>query len=450
MKKSKLKKAECVGDNYKWVVGKGCFENAGAPKSVPKDTQKPASAKKVKLLKKDCDPTKYDWIVGKGCFEKLQTQAPQTPPRPAAKPPVAKPSVKDGARKKLKLLKKDCDPTKYDWIVGKGCFEKLQTAAVKPPVTVPPVTVPPVTVPPVTVCNGTTYIDKSEFLFVKGLNCLELPLAQVRFILGPCIFYEFELGNRKLYLFGEVHQAVSRDIPKLRTEGANTYNTLSFQAFVHSLATQNPEKTYDLMFENVYFANDFLWYSNSSVFNQITREFINCIDPDKRRYCPYKNLRTHYVDYRRAIPRPYKHATQQEIQEEIETLLKTPGKVLKQINAIKDEKIKNSFIDFFYDFVKNDSLSAGRSRVAVMDVYAMARILRDFDSKKKNGVGAFEGTAQNVIYYAGATHIKNFVKFLTDYLNLKPKAKIGNFIRNVTYRECQSFVDMGDLTKTMV
>jgi len=88
---------------------------------------------------------------------------------------------------------------------------------------------------------------------------------------------------------------------------------------------------------------------------------------------------------------------------------------------------------------------AGAVRMAVLDIYAMARILRDFDSKK-NDVSSFQGTAQNVIYYTGAAHTETFMRFLRDYLKLKPKATYGK-LKDVFLDRCQSFVDMGDLTK---
>ena len=96
-----------------------------------------------------------------------------------------------------------------------------------------------------------------------------------------------------------------------------------------------------------------------------------------------------------------------------------------------------------------DPLRGGRHAVAIMDIYAISRILRDFYSKK-NGISSFAGTAQNVIYYAGQTHTANFVKFLTEYLMLKPKTMSGVPYTEYEKHFCQTFVDMGDITKTMV
>jgi len=368
------------------------------------------------------------------------------PPKDKAQPAKAQPAPKAQPQspgphgKKVKILKPNCLPDKYVWVVGKGCFEKLA----KPPPVIK------------TFCTERTFISFGESPFIRNLDCRDLPLEQVRFILGPCVFFEFELGNRTLYLFGEKHGKWTRDVDEMTKLGVNKHTTLSFPAFVHSLAIQNPTKTYDLMFENVYFGDNFLDRCGSSTFDQISQEFENCIAPAKRINCPYKNLRAHYVDFRKyvefkKIRKSRKDLPPDEIRSEITKMIKTPGKVLKQINAIKDDRIRNLFIQFFDDFIKKDPKTAGFSAMAVMDIYAMARVLRDFDSKKTNGVSSFQGTAQNVIYYAGAWHIKTFVRFLTDYLKLKPKAVRG-FVSKLSPEllnfECKAFIDMGDMTKT--
>ena len=318
----------------------------------------------------------------------------------------------------------------------------------------------PVAKKPVENCDEHTYNDITyELPFVSSLNCLDLPLEQVRFILGPCCFYEFEIGDRKIYIFGEAHDWISRNQVELRKAGATKYNSLSFPAFVHSIVSQNPTKTYDLMYET---SKSLLKKSGSSnTFIQLNYQFENCIDPAKRYNCTYKNLRTHYVDFRRDFFTQIKREkiiqlNPAEIREHINDLLSKPGKVLKQINAIKDKRIGRLLVRFFRDYVANDPRGAGFAAAAIMDIYAIARILRDFDSKN-NGISSFTGTAQNVIYYAGAKHTINFVKFLTDYLKLKPKAAKGIFHRptatgffDIVEYGCQSFIDMGDITKTMV
>jgi len=52
---------------------------------------------------------------------------------------------------------------------------------------------------------------KTEFDY-PGSNgdfmCLELDLRKVEYIIGPYMFYQYRLGNRNIYLFGETHASL--------------------------------------------------------------------------------------------------------------------------------------------------------------------------------------------------------------------------------------------------
>ena len=105
-KKPKIKKSDCVGPRYEWVVGQGCYEVKEAlpkPQSPKKPSPKPQSPKKP-------------------------SPKPQSPKRPSPKPQSPKrPSPKSvtsvRGSKMPKIKKADCIPPNYDWVVGKGCFE---------------------------------------------------------------------------------------------------------------------------------------------------------------------------------------------------------------------------------------------------------------------------------------------------------------------------------------
>jgi hypothetical protein len=92
-----------------------------------------------------------------------------------------------------------------------------------------------------------------------------------------------------------------------------------------------------------------------------------------------------------------------------------------------------------------------------MDIYAIARIFRDFDSSVvkmdpllipkaiMNYVPPFKGTSQNVIYYAGAHHIKFLVIFIEKYLKILHTYKAGSpSISNISdfLLDCPSFVEI--------
>ena len=40
----------------------------------------------------------------------------------------------------------------------------------------------------------------------KKFNCKELPLKDIKYVLGPYTYFQFKLGGRNIYLFGETHE----------------------------------------------------------------------------------------------------------------------------------------------------------------------------------------------------------------------------------------------------
>ena len=287
--------------------------------------------------------------------------------------------------------------------------------------------------------------------------CLELPLEKVKYIIGPCTYYQFKLGNRNIYLFGEQHYYKPVDSRKV-----NASNSLTFPSFVYSLVTQNSFKTYDFMFENISFFEkenvDKVEHSYSPIFNALSEQFKNCINYTKRELCPYNNLRVHYVDYRQSSAAKQKQIISQSaienkksnlgseiedyfvqpseiptITKKILSMLESP-KMTKQLSAIKDENIQKSLIRFLNVEIHNrgeklkeqqDVINIVSYVSLVMDMYGLARLLRDFapDIRKPYKSG-FRGTSENVIYYAGSAHIRTMANFFTDYLGLVPEMKI--------------------------
>lgn len=282
-----------------------------------------------------------------------------------------------------------------------------------------------------------------EHDFVKGLNCFELPLKDVKYILGPCSFYQYKFGDRNIYFFGEEHASLGRDVRLMKGKLEKT-NTLSFSAFIHSLVTQNPEKTYDLMFEGAYFLSKhtpeerITYETTSPTFTDLSYHYESCIHFAKRKACPYNNLRVHYVDYRESkdIEKGEEDLSEEAILAKINLLLKS-GKTLKQISAIKEDYIREAIIDFFIDWVTRSPEDAGTSQAAVMDLYAIARVLRDFDPIiDKQDDRSFRGTAQNVIYYAGDEHINTAVRFMR-YIGFQP-----DYYVNDERPSCKSFLEI--------
>lgn len=292
-------------------------------------------------------------------------------------------------------------------------------------------------------------------------NCRSLPVKDVQYIIGPSTYYEFVLGDRKLSLFGEIHAPITRSA---RDPNMTPYNTLLFSSYVRSLAVQNPDQKYDLMYEGTFFPSagerfdaqgmEDVVTTSSPTTNSIGLEFFDCIFDAYREKCPYENLRIHYVDFRHnksieqvvekmydlrynfyTVSQDHLSAVLLDIQSELLKMLENP-RIQKQFEAIKNEvlrsKLKNYFVSSFSslrDWVMED-LQSGKEQNAlnlyltiislVLDIYAMPRILRDFEVTKGRQFG---GTSKNVLYYAGNDHITNLVGFF-DEIGIHPTKKI--------------------------
>jgi len=263
-------------------------------------------------------------------------------------------------------------------------------------------------------------------------DCLELPLSEIKYILGPCVYYQYTIGGRKFYLFGEAHSDFKRS---RYSSKMNSENTLLFSSFVHSFTNQHPEQTYDLFFESMYFLQKeddeiILEKGTSSTSNTLNIQFSNCIIPKKRTECSYRNLRTHYIDYRRSKEWEYFNhliQTQQsltpEIKQGILNFVNTNKKFIKQFNNIRDPVLRVRLWNYIYigifKILETDDRLLTLNNY-IMDMYAMLRMFREFDPRiDKSG---FKGTSQNVIYYAGAIHIETMVFFIEQVLGI-PREK---------------------------
>ena len=44
----------------------------------------------------------------------------------------------------------------------------------------------------------------------EQFTCMNLPLADIKYIIGPCSFHYFKYAGRNIYLFGEAHLPIAR------------------------------------------------------------------------------------------------------------------------------------------------------------------------------------------------------------------------------------------------
>ena len=295
--------------------------------------------------------------------------------------------------------------------------------------------------------------DLDPKIYTDKFNCRELPLKDIKFIYGPCTFFHFKYGKRNIYLFGESHLSLTRS--KIDTHMTNS-NTIMFSSFIESLITQNINKTYDVMFESLYFIekddivnydpNNFgtiLTKSTSPAITLLSRQFANCIRPiSRKRFCSYKNLRLHYIDFRNSkIGLATKKTSTEKFRDLVNKMVNS-GKVPKQINSIKNRSVVSSLKTFIDDKLNPANIHRSKERESlVMDIYTLGRLIRDFDKTVDKDNTAFRGTSENVIVYAGAIHINTMVEFFTDYLNLP-------ILNSIPYKQnvCESYIKL-DVSK---
>lgn len=243
-----------------------------------------------------------------------------------------------------------------------------------------------------------------------------MPLSQIKYIIGPCQFFQFNLGDRMLYIFGESHEPINRKpFPLSLTPN----NSLLFPSFINSVVAQHPEQTYDFMYESLYFLDSLAHlqiHSDSQTLKALDTQFKNCINIPETRECEYANLRVHTIDFRlqknvfKEIGK-YRN-TFATTKYEFTRVFKS-NKIQKQINAIKNTSIRDGVVKFFTDIIKSDIPARLDERGNtfcdfIMDLYAIPRLLRDFDPTIKK-TNQFSGTSKNVIYYTGNFH-SSFLK----------------------------------------
>ena len=114
----------------------------------------------------------------------------------------------------------------------------------------------------------------------------------------------------------------------------------------------------------------------------------------------------------------------------------------KQIAAIKDVRSRDALAQYVNDFLDDSLVHDHTKPIIIMDIYAIARLLREFDPTIEKNT-QFKGTSENIIYYAGAVHTQQMVHFFTKYMHLA-QSDI-----NKPYKlssKCESFINL-DVSK---
>jgi len=446
---------------------------------------------KVKVLKKECqaDPSQYVWRVGKGCFT-IDNTSPSRIRKPCAPDEIRNTTgrcVKRAGKIGQALLGKTksprklkpCAPDEIRNPVSERCVKRSgkigqqllsKQKSKSPPKARSPKSRSPKARSPKArspkarspkALNPANYYAKSSILpcgYMPGFapyTCMELPLRDIKYIIGPCSFHYFKYAGRNIYLFGEAHLPLSRTSTKTDMKPSNA---IMFAGFVNSLVRQNPHRTYDFMYESASFFeksqkdHNRLLRSSSPTLTSIYHMFYDCINPSFRRFCPYPNLRTQYVDYRstvegKKVSNMWANPAQQisEI-----TKLMSSGKVAKQIAAIKKASVRKTL----KSYVTSELLRLFRLQrlhptvwhpsLIIMDMYGIARMLREFDKKIDKHNSQFKGTSENIIYYAGGLHINSMRDFFTNYLGIpeSPVNVVWHQENDANDYGCKSFINL--------
>ena len=198
-------------------------------------------------------------------------------------------------------------------------------------------------------------VGQENELFVSTY-CDVLPLSKITNVIGPVSYNEYRYKNYNIAIFGEQH--IIKKLPDVPVD-----NTLNFSSFLESVITQNPRQ-FDFFLESPYKKIDISGpLAVNTIFNIIHEDFKKCLSVVK--VCPFKNLRTHYIDYRDAIPMSdfqqliirsynlynfiYHTSTSIEKLEELEELESNLLFLLSHASTIYKEEVKN-----VKDFINTD------------------------------------------------------------------------------------------------
>jgi len=454
--KVKILKKECLADpsQYEWRVGKGCFTIGNAS---PSRSRKPCAADEIRNTTGRC--VKRSGKIGQALLKKTKSP-PQL--KPCAADEIRNTTgrcVKRAGKIGQALLAKSKSPPKARSPKARSPKARSPPKARSQKARSPNARSPKARSPKA--LNPENYYLKSNILpcgYMPGFTpytCVELPLRDIKYIIGPCSFHYFKYAGRNIYLFGEAHLPLSRTSRKTDMKPSNA---IMFAGFVNSLVMQNPNRTYDLMYESASFfeksqqEHNRLLRSSSPTLTSIYHMFYDCINPSFRRFCPYPNLRTQYVDYRSTVEgkKVFNMWTNPEQHISEITKLMSSGKVAKQIAAIKNASVRKNL----KRYVTSELLrllqlqrlhpTVWHPSLIIMDMYGIARMLREFDKKIDKHNSQFKGTSENIIYYAGGLHINSMRDFFTNYLGIpeSPVNVVWHQENDANDYGCKSFINL--------
>lgn len=274
-------------------------------------------------------------------------------------------------------------------------------------------------------------------------------------LIGPDVFFEYRINTglpnqKNIAFFGERHFPLESFQYEILVPSIEDKMLLS--SFIKNLVTRNPEIQFDLYLEFPYvksrndkFLKTSLWQrsldDHSICLNMFAIEFFSCFDYEK--HCKYKNVRGHYVDFRKALDfsarsdffvRQIENALFQnpleilEIQKDLMHFVES----LSQNNKLLQTGVVRDFINVEFNsylkpllfFKPTKLLQSGvpaikkklllfleNLGVLFMDYYVLSRLLKEKGSYQKN-----------IIIGTGSFHTQRYQRFFDNY----PNAELTN------------------------
>jgi hypothetical protein len=250
--------------------------------------------------------------------------------------------------------------------------------------------------------------------------CDTLPLENVKYILGPLTYAEYESNGVTVSIFGEDHRIGTlshciEDDPKA---------TITAYDFLDAVLKQHPDNFYDVYLEikenkykNQYTIND--TYINA--FKMMNGAFARCALLHEN--CPYQNARIHYTDMRGTldIKALADGAPRDSIALFIRYVYENNPIIIKEIKrSYMGEQILKyieTIIEIYQNNPKSSQVDIAYAVSAVlMDMYLLARVFKVFKPSERQ-----PSNVQHAIIYVGELHAKHYRDFFEVLLGIKPK-----------------------------
>jgi hypothetical protein len=253
--------------------------------------------------------------------------------------------------------------------------------------------------------------------------CDVIPLENIKFILGPISYTEYDYNGMTISIFGEFH-AIGGSSDCIID---NPKNTILVYDFLDSVINSHPDTFYDVFLE---IRRDMLppnatsgvepTYLNYWKITSSNSIFMKCISNHEN--CPYENARIHYTDLRDdgIIP------PSDNLQKFIKEVYENNSKIMKEIRKSYLGDLIIKYIEILIVSYDDSTQLSHSDRVlmattTIMDMYLLSRVFKVF-APSTSGKSKPEDI-KNAIIYVGELHAGHYRDFIELVLGLTPNIK---------------------------